>query len=421
MIRLKDLLREQSEPKTLRVLFVGDSQTKSAESYARNLLKSKNIRGKIVVKPNATTADLLNMIENNISDEYDVVSVFVGNADSANPNENAVISNFKQIENIVKQYNVKLVVITPPTTDYIQSGDAAYKKGGYPSNEKIADWLSRRSKADVIINTQDLDFQEIDFDRNHATLDKDAQLKIADIWQSEIQQVTGIEVKSEPEAEIEDDEVDTIHRQLIDKGINVSKQAIKTGNVDTSVKQTIKKIKSKKVEPKTSSKKKIYSGKNGKLSSSELKSIGGGNMLSPAAADSFIRMEKAANAAGIQFNVTDSYRTYEEQDAGFDWDLYNQTGQKKKKGTGGSIAMALPGTSNHGLGNAIDVYPSSAQDWIRKNGEQYGWSWDEGRQVGESWHFTYEAELDKSTADDTTEEPTTWNKLTNIVKDILPK
>ena len=132
------------------------------------------------------------------------------------------------------------------------------------------------------------------------------------------------------------------------------------------------------------------SSNNGRMSSSQLKSIGHGSQrLAHDAADAFLEMEKAALSAGVKFDVTDSYRTYETQNAIFDWDLYRRTGKKKKKGTSGKTAVAYPGTSNLGLGKAIDVFPTSAQQWIKKHGEQFGWSWDEGRSVGENWHFRY--------------------------------
>lgn len=139
-------------------------------------------------------------------------------------------------------------------------------------------------------------------------------------------------------------------------------------------------------------------GKNGNLSGSELKSIGGGNKLSRAAADAFLKMKadyEAENKDPVTgkvtktFNVTDSYRPFNVQHNKFDWDLYNRTGKKKKIGTNGTVALAYPGTSNHGWGKAIDLFPTHAQDWVRKNGMNYGWSWDEGKRVGEPWHFTY--------------------------------
>lgn len=50
---------------------------------------------------------------------------------------------------------------------------------------------------------------------------------------------------------------------------------------------------------------------------------------------------------------------------------------------------AVPGTSNHGWGLAVDVLTRAAAAWIMRNGRRYGWSWDEGQRVGEWWHFRY--------------------------------
>jgi D-alanyl-D-alanine carboxypeptidase len=52
-------------------------------------------------------------------------------------------------------------------------------------------------------------------------------------------------------------------------------------------------------------------------------------------------------------------------------------------------AAAFPGTSNHGWGLAVDVATRQAAAWILSHGHRYGWSWDEGRRVGEWWHFRY--------------------------------
>jgi flagellum-specific peptidoglycan hydrolase FlgJ len=139
--------------------------------------------------------------------------------------------------------------------------------------------------------------------------------------------------------------------------------------------------------------KQIATGENGKLSASELVSIGNGLKLEPNAAADYLKMEQDANADGVQFNVTDAYRTYEIQDVIFDWDRYNRTGEKKKKGT--NTAAALPGTSNHGWGKAIDIFPASAQQWIKKNGYKYNWSWYEGKSINEPWHFTWTTDSSK--------------------------
>ncbi len=50
---------------------------------------------------------------------------------------------------------------------------------------------------------------------------------------------------------------------------------------------------------------------------------------------------------------------------------------------------AVPGTSNHGWGIAVDIPFPDAQAWLRRNAGRYGWSHDEGARVGEPWHFRY--------------------------------
>lgn len=115
----------------------------------------------------------------------------------------------------------------------------------------------------------------------------------------------------------------------------------------------------------------------------------------------FISMIKAMVEQGLKPQIGDTYRTFETQYNGFDWDLYvasggSRTDTKKKqgttcrkKGTNGEVSMAFPGTSNHGLGIAVDISPRAVQKWISTNGSSYGWSWAEGKACGEKWHMTY--------------------------------
>jgi hypothetical protein len=67
-------------------------------------------------------------------------------------------------------------------------------------------------------------------------------------------------------------------------------------------------------------------------------------------------------------------------------------GQKRMRnfwcGLGQCRKAAVPGTSNHGWGLAVDVLESNER-WLRDFGFRFGWSDDEGRRVGESWHFRY--------------------------------
>lgn len=52
-------------------------------------------------------------------------------------------------------------------------------------------------------------------------------------------------------------------------------------------------------------------------------------------------------------------------------------------------AAAVPGTSNHGWGLAVDVATRACAGWLLRHGMTYGFSHDEGARVGEWWHFRY--------------------------------
>ncbi len=50
---------------------------------------------------------------------------------------------------------------------------------------------------------------------------------------------------------------------------------------------------------------------------------------------------------------------------------------------------ARPGTSLHGWGLAVDIPFADAQAWLRRHALRWGWSDEEGRRVGEPWHWAY--------------------------------
>jgi len=126
----------------------------------------------------------------------------------------------------------------------------------------------------------------------------------------------------------------------------------------------------------------------GCLGSSDLKSIGvGNNVLTKEAANAFIKMtaDMPSNLKS-KIQMGGAYRPLNIQCNIFDWDKYESTGKRVKKGTS-STPVAYPGTSNHGWGRAIDISPSDVQNWIRENGTKYGWCWGEVK--SEPWHFTF--------------------------------
>jgi hypothetical protein len=115
---------------------------------------------------------------------------------------------------------------------------------------------------------------------------------------------------------------------------------------------------------------------NGKLPDSALTPIGNGHKLWGNAATKYLEMYAAAQAAGISWGITDSYRTYDAQvDVARRKGLYSEGG-----------LAAKPGTSNHGLGKAVDLELStSAFTWLQSNAERFQYF----NIPRERWHWEY--------------------------------
>jgi len=117
---------------------------------------------------------------------------------------------------------------------------------------------------------------------------------------------------------------------------------------------------------------------NGKIPAQALAPIGttGHSMWAPAAAN-FEKLLADAKADGVDIGINDSYRTYERQVELVDrLGLYNDGG-----------LAAVPGTSNHGWGRAVDLHLNGeALTWMRANGEKYGFVEDTPR---ETWHWAF--------------------------------
>jgi len=122
-------------------------------------------------------------------------------------------------------------------------------------------------------------------------------------------------------------------------------------------------------------------GENGRLDTSMLTSIGGNHKLIDPAAQAYKRMVQAAAADGIEWTITDSYRTYEAQvDVARRKGLYSQGG-----------LAAEPGTSNHGWGKAVDLGGGAnnnrtpENNWLRANAPRFGFT----TIAREPWHWEW--------------------------------
>jgi zinc D-Ala-D-Ala carboxypeptidase len=117
---------------------------------------------------------------------------------------------------------------------------------------------------------------------------------------------------------------------------------------------------------------------NGRVPSSALQQVGAtGHRLWEPAAEQLTRLIQDARRAGVDIGITDSYRSYEAQvDVARRKGLYSQGG-----------LAAVPGTSDHGWGMAVDLdLDAQAQAWMRTHAAGYGFHEDTPR---EPWHWGF--------------------------------
>jgi hypothetical protein len=126
---------------------------------------------------------------------------------------------------------------------------------------------------------------------------------------------------------------------------------------------------------------------NGQIPADQLYTLPGTNyLLDPVAAAAYLQMVEAAAADGVTWGITETYRSLE-----------TQVFAKKTKGG----IMAPPGTSEHGLGKAIDLRTGTgpiaadralpggdpASNWLKENAARFGFRTLSGK--NEPWHWEY--------------------------------
>jgi hypothetical protein len=145
----------------------------------------------------------------------------------------------------------------------------------------------------------------------------------------------------------------------------------------------------------------LKNAKPGELSEKLLRKIEGKGKLHHCAANAYEAMDAAANAEGIDLSPTspaDTYRTLAVQEYGF-FQRYTTNviaGQKPRVYKGKAwylkpknAPLAVPGTSRHNLGIAIDIANANGKrlEWLKKNAVSFGFSWEVVPQ--EPWHLRY--------------------------------
>ncbi len=124
--------------------------------------------------------------------------------------------------------------------------------------------------------------------------------------------------------------------------------------------------------------------RNGRIPSGALTDVGGGHKMYGNAARAYTDMRAAARRDGVTIRLTDSYRTYAGQ-----VDVARRKGIYGVRQPNGRLGLAArPGTSNHGLGKAVDVNLQAspgAGAWLRANASRYGFK----TIPREPWHWEF--------------------------------
>ena len=146
---------------------------------------------------------------------------------------------------------------------------------------------------------------------------------------------------------------------------------------------------------------------NGTLTSSELAGVYGGHRLRADAAVSWLRL---CNYFGQEIKLTDSYRPLVLQErlflerytpaktgGGYYGDVKTYRGVRYVRRQGTATA-AVPGTSNHGTGLAVDIADGvnrgagEVWDWLNRYAGTFGWfnpAWAKTKNYYEPWHWEY--------------------------------
>ena len=143
-------------------------------------------------------------------------------------------------------------------------------------------------------------------------------------------------------------------------------------------------------------------------------------------ADAAASWERVIDTFGQNFPLSSAWRSYDTQKL-----LFEQRYTPKAKGGGEFCdvrtwngtryvrtsdlgSAAIPGTSNHGKGQAIDVpgfegFDDPVRLQLLALAKDFGWSDKEGCSVNERWHLTYDPAADKGTTNWSPDDPINRN------------
>lgn len=153
MIRLRSLLEDITTNKP-KVLFIGDATLKKNYNFANKLIHSKRIKpnSKIKIKSNGTSEDLLNILEDNVKNHYDLFVFFVTHIRTNNIM--GLIENYQLAINTAHAHNSKIVVFTLPSIKFIRDTKKPISEREKSDRHEVNNWIRLNSNADFIIDTE---------------------------------------------------------------------------------------------------------------------------------------------------------------------------------------------------------------------------------------------------------------------------
>lgn len=203
----------------LNVLFIGDGDTAFESSYAKQILNSRIVNGDII-STDGDIAKLFRLLQSNLSDQYDVVSLMFSNI---KPNDKLnSIDVLKAMYSSIKSVGSTLITISPPTKEF-----APYRLVKWQNNETIANWMNITPISDFNIDAYDLTDDKIYFQKNKTFLNKEGHLLIAKIWIKYIKTI---------DPEIEADIIDKNKKLKQNQGQSDEKRIFKKGDTDPKIK-----------------------------------------------------------------------------------------------------------------------------------------------------------------------------------------
>jgi len=211
-------------------------------------------------------------------------------------------------------------------------------------------------------------------------------------WSTSLSTVSTPKTKEQPLPEFLNSVVKTVTENLADEPITFTTTTTTPGT-----------------DPFSKSRNLLVNRINGKLQDSDLISIDNPSKYNtsvnqsdnrkirmiPGAALAMNNLLKGAEAAGIVLKINSSYRTYRDQLRVYRDNCSNTDPTTRCIVIGGKKLAAIPGTSNHGWGRAVDFANASATlvtfgtkeyEWLMTYAPGYGYK----RIKAETWHFEYQ-------------------------------